>query len=122
MLAAFLLAGAAAPAGRKVAESSVVKPAASPDPEVHHGLRPARFMTQKNGSVCLMSETGVVPGVDDADVVSKGRLGPGDMVTVDLETGELRTNVELKSEIAKRRPYGEWLAKNRKVVADGASG
>jgi len=34
-----------------------------------------------------MSETGVVP-LDESKVVQKGRLGPGQMVSVNLKTGE----------------------------------
>jgi hypothetical protein len=34
-----------------------------------------------------MSETGVVP-LDESKVAEKGRLGPGQMVSVDLSTGE----------------------------------
>ena len=41
-----------------------------------------------------MSETGVVP-LDEAEVAEKGRLGPGQMITVDLETGQFRGNAEV---------------------------
>merc|ERR1719460_2189448 len=50
-----------------------------------NGLRPARFLETSDGLVAFMSETGVVK-VDDKDVVRKGRLGPGNMITIDLAT------------------------------------
>eukprot|EP00966_Prymnesium_polylepis_P048148 1115258-Prymnesium_polylepis.1 len=59
-----------------------------------------------------MSETGVVQ-VDDAEVVGKGRLGPGNMITLDLQTGDFRQNVDVKLSLASQAPYGEWLAAHR---------
>ena len=50
-----------------------------------------------------MSETGVIPDLDEADIVEKGRLGPGQMINVDLLTGEFKDNIGIKSEIAKRK-------------------
>jgi glutamate synthase (ferredoxin) len=81
-----------------------------------NGLRPARYSITKDGTVYMMSETGVVE-LDEADIVSKGRLGPGTMINVDLKTGEFKDNIAIKSEIARRQPYGEWNAKGRKEVA-----
>lgn len=59
-----------------------------------------------------MSETGVI-NVDDSEVLTKGRLGPGNMILVDLETGKFSQNVEVKRELARQAPYGEWLKKHR---------
>ncbi len=44
---------------------------------VGNGLRPARYLTTTDGLVCMMSETGVVPGLDESKIDYKGRLGPG---------------------------------------------
>eukprot|EP01082_Thalassiosira_pseudonana_P009607 g8482.t1.1.5e17418a g8482 g8482.t1 contig3:198870-203696(-) len=81
-----------------------------------NGLRPARYSITKDGTVYMMSETGVIPDLDEADIVQKGRLGPGQMINVDLATGEFKDNIKIKSEIASRHPYGEWLKKGRKDV------
>jgi Glutamine amidotransferases class-II len=35
-----------------------------------NGLRPARYLVTRDGMVCMMSETGVVP-VDECDIVEK---------------------------------------------------
>ncbi len=80
-----------------------------------NGLRPARFLQTKDGLIGFMSETGVIE-VDDSEVVSKGRLGPGNMITLDLETGEFRQNQQVKQDLAALAPYGEWLAEKRAVV------
>jgi len=81
-----------------------------------NGLRPARYSVTKDGTVYMMSETGVIPDLKEGDIVEKGRLGPGQMINVDLVTGEFKDNIKIKSEIAQRHPYGEWLANQRKQV------
>ncbi|KAL7508201.1 hypothetical protein ACHAXN_005280 [Cyclotella atomus] len=81
-----------------------------------NGLRPARYSITKDGTVYMMSETGVIPGLEESDIVQKGRLGPGMMINVDLKSGEFKDNIKIKSEIASRHPYGEWIAKGRKDV------
>jgi glutamate synthase (ferredoxin) len=68
-----------------------------------NGLRPARYSIAKDGSVYMMSETGVIPGLLESEIVEKGRLGPGQMINVDLLTGEFKDNIKIKSEIAKRK-------------------
>jgi len=81
-----------------------------------NGLRPSRFSRTKDGSVYMMSETGVIPDLDEADIVEKGRLGPGQMINVDLISGDFKDNIAIKSEIANHHPYGEWIARQRKDV------
>jgi glutamate synthase (ferredoxin) len=67
-----------------------------------NGLRPARYSITKDGTVYMMSETGVIPGLKESDIIEKGRLGPGQMVNVDLLSGEFKDNIRIKSEIASR--------------------
>jgi len=81
-----------------------------------NGLRPARYSIDKDGSVYVMSETGVVPYLKEEDIVVKGRLGPGQMINVDLVTGEFKDNIKIKSEIASKHPYGEWMKRQRKDI------
>ncbi len=73
-----------------------------------NGLRPARYKVTRDGLVVMASEVGVVD-LDDADVVEKGRLGPGEMMAVDTRAGKLLRDDEIKQAIATRRPYAEWL-------------
>uniref|UniRef100_A0A7S1BLT7 glutamate synthase (ferredoxin) n=1 Tax=Corethron hystrix TaxID=216773 RepID=A0A7S1BLT7_9STRA len=81
-----------------------------------NGLRPARYSRTEDGTVYMMSETGVIPNLDEKTIVEKGRLGPGQMISVDLVTGEFKDNIQIKSEIASRHPYGEWIKKQAKYV------
>lgn len=70
-----------------------------------NGLRPARYSIAKDGTVYMMSETGVIPDLEESDIVEKGRLGPGQMINVDLVSGEFKDNIKIKSEIAKRKLF-----------------
>src|ERR1700761_5692796 len=73
-----------------------------------NGLRPGRWWQTSDGLVVLGSESGVLD-LDPATVVQKGRLQPGRMFLVDTAKGEIRSDDEIKSELAADRPYGEWL-------------
>ena len=84
-----------------------------------NGLRPARYSLTNDGVVVMGSETGVVE-IDEARVIEKGRLGPGQMLAVDLENGRLLRNWDVKEEVASRHPYGAWLAEHRRSLRPGA--
>ena len=73
-----------------------------------NGLRPQRFWRTADGLVILGSEAGMAP-VPDEQVVERGRLGPGQMLAVDMEHGCLLRNDEIKRSLARRRAYRRWL-------------
>ncbi|MBW4683253.1 MAG: glutamate synthase subunit alpha [Microcoleus vaginatus WJT46-NPBG5] len=80
-----------------------------------NGLRPARYALTRDGMVIVASEAGVVD-LPEADIVEKGRLGPGQMIAVDLEAREIIKNWEIKQRIAKTQPYGQWLRQHRREL------
>ncbi|WP_043368799.1 glutamate synthase large subunit [Cyanobium sp. PCC 7001] len=80
-----------------------------------NGLRPARYCITSDGFVVMGSETGVVDLVESS-IVEKGRLGPGQMLAVDLEQCRLLHNWDVKQEVASRHPYGAWLAEHRRTL------
>ena len=84
-----------------------------------NGLRPARYCITSDGYVVMGSETGVVE-LDESRIIEKGRLGPGQMLAVDLETGRLLHNWEVKQEAADRHPYAAWLAEHRRSLSSEA--
>ncbi len=90
-----------------------------------NGLRPARYKLADDGIIVMGSEAGVVE-MDDAHVVEKGRLGPGQMIAVDTRRGKLLRNDEIKQQIAGRKPYGKWVQRQlyhlgvpASIAADG---
>ncbi len=80
-----------------------------------NGLRPARYCITKDDYIIVASEAGVV-AVDEASIIEKGRLGPGQMIAVDLDSNEVLKNWEIKQRIAKKQPYGEWLQQHRQEL------
>ncbi len=77
-----------------------------------NGLRPARYAITRDGLILVGSEAGVIP-LPEAEIVEKGRLGPGQMLAVDLEHHQLLKNWTIKQQIAQEHPYGEWLRTHR---------
>ena len=82
-----------------------------------NGLRPARYVVTDDDVVILSSEVGVLP-VSPEKVVLKGRLQPGRMLLVDVSQGRIIDDEEIKDSVCKRRPYGEWLARQRVRLED----
>ena len=80
-----------------------------------NGLRPARYCITSDGFVVMGSETGVVE-LEESRIIEKGRLGPGQMLAVDLENGRLLHNWDVKQEVAAGHPYGQWLAEHRRTL------
>ena len=72
-----------------------------------NGLRPLRFAVAGD-LVTVASEAGAVP-LPEGETVRRGRLGPGGILTVDPERG-LLVGGDLRSELARRRPYRAWVA------------
>ncbi len=78
-----------------------------------NGLRPARYAITRDGYIVVASEAGVV-NLPEAEIVEKGRLGPGQAIAVDLESHEIIKNWDIKQRVAQAQPYGEWLKQNRR--------
>ncbi|KAK1318567.1 hypothetical protein QJS10_CPB04g00347 [Acorus calamus] len=76
-----------------------------------NGLRPARYWRTLDDTVYVASEVGVLP-MDESKVVMKGRLGPGMMIAVDLQSGQVYENTDVKKKVASANPYGKWLKEN----------
>jgi glutamate synthase (ferredoxin) len=84
-----------------------------------NGLRPARYVVTDDGLVISGSEVGAVT-VDEARIVHKGKLGPGQMIAVDTAAGRLYTDEEVKEQLAGRRPYEAWVGQHlQTLTAEG---
>lgn len=73
-----------------------------------NGLRPARYLLTKDRHVVIASEAGVYD-VAPADVLEKGRLGPGEMVAVDLLRGEFLKSADIDAINRGRAPFKRWM-------------
>ncbi len=82
-----------------------------------NGLRPARYFITDDERVIMASEMGVLP-VPEEKIVKKWRLQPGKMFLIDLEQGRIIDDEELKSELAKAKPYQQWLDESQIRLED----
>jgi len=81
-----------------------------------NALRPLRYTRTSDGLLIVGSESGMVP-VPESTVIAKGRLGPGQMIAVDLDEGVVLDDRAVKDRIAGEQDYaamtGEFV-----VMAD----
>ena len=73
-----------------------------------NGFRPARVLASKDGLICVGSESGIFD-IPESQVERRGRLGPGEMLVVDLESRRLIDNTGLRRALAAENPYREWV-------------
>ncbi len=73
-----------------------------------NGLRPFRYTITQDGMIVAGSEAGMV-ALDEARLVEKGRMGPGQMIAIDLVEGRLYKDREIKGKLSGAKPYGEWV-------------
>ncbi|MEZ5647853.1 MAG: glutamate synthase large subunit [Alphaproteobacteria bacterium] len=86
-----------------------------------NGLRPMRYTITGDGLLIAGSEAGVVK-VDETTVIEKGRLGPGEMIAVDLIDGKLYHDREIKEKLADSQPFEKWVKRSTKLANLPAAG
>jgi len=77
-----------------------------------NGLRPCRYLVTTDGLAILASEAGVAEFPPEK-IRRKGRLRPGRMFLIDTVEGRIITDNEVKSKVARQKPYRRWLEENR---------
>ncbi|MCW3846939.1 glutamate synthase large subunit [Sphingomonas sp. LB-2] len=77
-----------------------------------NALRPLRYVRTSDNLLIVGSETGMVQ-IPETSVVAKGRMGPGQMIAVDLEAGALFDDLAIKDRISGEADYdakiGEFI-------------
>jgi glutamate synthase (NADPH/NADH) large chain len=73
-----------------------------------NGLRPARWQLTEDRLYMVASEAGVWD-VPAAQIARKGKLGPGQMMAVDLEQARLLDSDAIDAINRARAPYKDWL-------------
>ncbi len=74
-----------------------------------NGLRPSRYTLTHDDRVILASEVGVLPTIPPNLIKAKGRLQPGRMFLIDFRQGRVVPDREVKTSLARQRPYRFWL-------------
>jgi glutamate synthase (ferredoxin) len=88
------------------------------------GLRPARYTITHDGLIVLGSEAGILP-IEPERVQEKGRLGPGEILLVDLKHQKILKSDQVKRQVSRGRHYRKWILQNmlfapRMAAADTA--
>ncbi len=73
-----------------------------------NGLRPARWARSEDGHLIVASEAGLWD-VPEERILAKGRLGPGEMLAVDLAANRLLDNAAIDAVNRARAPFKRWL-------------
>ncbi len=73
-----------------------------------NGLRPSRWMLTSDRHFIVASEAGVWE-VPTERIVRKGKLGPGEMIAIDLKRGDLLDSEAVDRINRGRAPYKQWL-------------
>jgi glutamate synthase domain-containing protein 2/glutamate synthase domain-containing protein 1 len=77
-----------------------------------NGLRPCRWLETTDGLLVMASEVGVIQFPPEK-IRQRGRLKPGHMFLVDTVEGRIISDNEIKSKIARQKPYRRWLDENK---------
>ena len=74
-----------------------------------NALRPLRYTRTNDGLLIVGSEAGMVV-VPETTIIEKGRLGPGQMIAVDLDSGMVLGDRAVKDRIAAEADYAAMVA------------
>ena len=93
-----------------------------------NGLRPLRYTVTRDKLLFAGSETGMID-LNEKKIVSKGRLGPGEILGVRIEKGKVYSNDEIKNYLSKEyKHYNNQIidldkkleTENEKVEIEGS--
>jgi glutamate synthase (NADPH/NADH) large chain len=73
-----------------------------------NGLRPLRYTITRDDMLIIGSEAGMVK-LDEGNILEKGRVGPGQIVGVDLDAPRFYGDRAMKDMLASRQNFGEWV-------------
>ncbi len=76
-----------------------------------NGLRPSRWVMTDDDIITVASEVGVYK-YEPKNVVAKGRLGPGQILSVDTQKGLLQHTREIDEMFKSSKPYKKWMAEH----------
>jgi glutamate synthase (NADPH/NADH) large chain len=79
-----------------------------------NGLRPMRYVVTDSGLVIAGSETGMVVVPED-HIVERGRIGPGQMMGIDLKRGRMFLDSDLTAELAGKRDWSKWIGRAQQM-------
>jgi glutamate synthase (NADPH/NADH) large chain len=82
-----------------------------------NGLRPAKYIVTKEGTLLVSSEYGVVD-FDDSEILERGRLQSGQMIGLDLKFGRVLKNGEINRYLKQSKNYMDWVNENMVYIQE----
>jgi len=84
-----------------------------------NGLRPLRYSITSDKILCAGSETGMVQ-IPENKIISKGRLGPGQLIAVNLKKGKIYRDKDIKDYLSKdyRKFHKQIIHLDKKIVTE----
>ena len=84
-----------------------------------NGLRPLRYTVTSDNLIFAGSETGMI-NIPEGKIVKKGRLGPGELIAVELKQGKLYQDKEIKDLISKdyKKFNAQIIDLDKKISSD----
>ena len=84
-----------------------------------NGLRPLRYTITKDKLLFAGSETGMIE-LDEKKIISKGRLGPGEIIGIRIKKGKVFNNNEIKNYLAKEFKHfnSQIIDLDKKITTD----
>jgi glutamate synthase (NADPH/NADH) large chain len=76
-----------------------------------NGLRPAKYIITTDNRLLITSEYGVLD-IPSSDIVERGRLQSGEMIGLDLKSGQVLKNDKINNYLKSKEPYNDWLSEN----------
>ncbi len=79
-----------------------------------NGLRPLRYTVTASRMLVVGSETGMVK-IPEGDILSRGRLGPGQTIAVDLDAPRFYGDEDLLDLLSQRQDFEGWVGRINRI-------
>ena len=80
-----------------------------------NGLRPLRYIVTDTDEIIMSSEAGATD-IPPEHITARGILPPGAMIVADTGKKHIRTDDEIKREMARKADFQPWTEKNRRSL------